>query len=258
MSGWQSDGRPQRRLRPTRARKTAVTIAQSIVDEITDRGYAPGTRLPPERDMAASYAVGRGTLRESLRFLEFNGVVTMKAGPGGGPIVAAPDGHDLAGILGLFLQLRPTSFGAIVEAREFLEPAIARMAAANATDEALADIESSLLSMEKWLDDEDAFLLENDRFHDAVSDAAGNPLFSLLISSLHQITDGIPLGVTYPAARRKAVLRAHQAIFSAIASRDPAAAEAAMSAHMIEFKSYVQKAYPSAFDRMLRWSDIAP
>jgi DNA-binding FadR family transcriptional regulator len=252
------NGTPTRRLRPPRARKAAVAVAQSIVDQITDRGYSAGTKLPTEKEMVAQYSVGRGTLRESLRFLELTGILEMKAGPSGGPIVAAPDGYDLAGILGLFLQLQPTSFGAIVEARELLEPAIARVAAANASPEQVRSLKESLSRMEDNLADEDTFLVENDRFHDAVSQAAGNPLFSLLISSLHQITDGMPLGVTYPLDRRRAVLKAHHAIFDAIEARDADAAEQAMHKHMVEFRRYVRKMYPTIFDRHLRWSDIAP
>lgn len=247
-----------RRLRQPRARKAAVAVAQSIVDRITDRGHAPGTKLPTEKEMVAQYGVGRGTLRESLRFLELTGIIEMKAGPSGGPIVAAPDGYDLAGILGLFLQLQPTTFGTIVEAREFLEPAIARMAASNASPEDVVEIRESLARMEADLADEDTFLVENDRFHDAVSQAAGNPLFTLLISSLHQITDGMPLGITYPPARREAVLKAHRGIFDAIADHDADGAGEAMHKHMLEFRRYVQKVYPSVFERHLRWSDIAP
>jgi len=45
----------------------------------------------------AEHGVGRGTLRESLRFLELKGVISMMPEPGGGPIVEGPDSKDLAG-----------------------------------------------------------------------------------------------------------------------------------------------------------------
>jgi DNA-binding FadR family transcriptional regulator len=248
----------RRRTRPPRARKAAVAIAQQIVDEITDRAYAPGTKLPTEKDMVARYDVGRGTLRESLRFLELNGVIVLKAGPSGGPIVASPDAHNLAGLLGLFLQLRPTPFGAIVEARSVLEPAIARMAAKNATPEMLKAISASIDAMERFIEDEEAFLVENETFHEAVANASGNTLFELLLSSLHLITDGMPVGVSYPMPRRRAVVRAHRAIFEALNARDADGAEAAMAQHMAEFKRYVQRTFPAVLDQRLRWTDIAP
>ena len=93
----------RRRSRPARSRKTAMVIAQAIVEEISRRRFPPGSMLPPERDMLVKYDVGRGTLRESLRFLEMSGVITIKPGPGGGPVVCEPDSRDLAGSLGLSL-----------------------------------------------------------------------------------------------------------------------------------------------------------
>lgn len=250
---------PSRRVvRSPRARKAAVAIAQSIVDEITDRGYAPGTKLPREKDMLAHYDVGRSTLRESLRFLELNGIIVLKAGPSGGPMVATPDAHNLAGVLGLFLQLQPTPFSAIVEARLVLEPVIARLAAANISEEQLSTLGHSIESMQRFVEDEEAFLVENERFHETTATASGNPLFSLLISSMHQITDGMPIGVSYPQRRREAVIRAHSSIYEALRNRDCDAAHATMSRHMTEFQRYVEKNYPSVNDKRLRWSDIAP
>ena len=53
-----------------RPQKTAVLVAQRIVGDIQRRGHKAGDRLPPERVMLDEYNIGRGTLRESLRFLE--------------------------------------------------------------------------------------------------------------------------------------------------------------------------------------------
>lgn len=64
--------------------KTALLVAQRIVEDIHDQGKQPGDRLPPERDMLEQYEIGRGTLRESLRFLELQGVISLKPGPGAG------------------------------------------------------------------------------------------------------------------------------------------------------------------------------
>ena len=70
-----------------RPQKTAILLAQRIVGEITDQNLAPGTLLLPEREMLQRYGVARGTLREALRFLEIQGVLTIKPGPSGGPTV---------------------------------------------------------------------------------------------------------------------------------------------------------------------------
>ena len=248
---------PSARARPIRSRKTALLIAQRIVDEITAKQLPPGAMLPAEKDMLATYEVGRGTLRESLRFLEMNGVITTKPGPGGGPAVCDPDSRDLAGSLGLFLQLHGTPFRSIVEVRQTMEPAIAAVAAANVRPVHLERLLDSVESMEQHLDDEEMFLAENERFHELVAWASGNPMFALLISSLHWITDGAFLGVDYPERRRSAVVAAHRRIYEALASGDPEQARSTMAEHVGEFSKYLEKYYPAVFDSPVRWSDIS-
>ncbi len=247
---------PHRRTRPARAHKAAMNIAQRIVEEISTNNYAPGTKLATEKEMLEEYGVGRGTLRESLRFLEMNGVITMKPGPGGGPICGAPDARDLAGTLGLFLQLQHTPFRAIVEVRRDIEPIIAGLAAQNATPEALGRIWQSVEAMREHLDDEKLFLEANERFHDCVAWASGNTVFALVIGSLHWITDGSPLGVDYPKERRNGVLAAHESVYKAISAHDVESARSAMAKHITEFDRYLGRYYPAVYSNQLRWSDI--
>jgi GntR family transcriptional regulator, transcriptional repressor for pyruvate dehydrogenase complex len=249
---------PRRRPEGRRAHKAALSIAQRIVDDITDGDLAPGTKLAGERDMLARFGAGRGTLRESLRFLEMNGVITVKAGPQGGPIVSDQDGQDFARVLGLFLQLRNVPFKHLVAAREVLEPELAGLAAEHITPTLAAPIKDSIDGMRAFLDDEQNFLAENDRFHAAVATAAGNELFTLLISSLHAITDGVPLGIGYSRRRREAVLTAHEAVYTAIAEGDAEGARWAMRRHMREFRAYVQLHFPVIDERVLRWREVVP
>ncbi len=252
-----TNGSPRRRARPARAHKTAMTVAMQIVQEITDGAYPVGTKLVTEREMLEQYGVGRGTLRESLRFLEMNGVITMKPGPGGGPIVGQPDARDLGGTLGLFLQLHRTPFQAIVEVRQEIEPIIASLAAKHASPEAVDLIRQSVESMRANIEDEKLFLEANEEFHDLVAWASGNPVFALLLGSLHWITDGSALGVGYPLERRKDVLVAHERIFHAIADQDSEAARSTMARHIRGFERYLERYYPDMYGSELRWSDVA-
>jgi GntR family transcriptional regulator, transcriptional repressor for pyruvate dehydrogenase complex len=249
---------PRRRPDERKPQKVSLGIAQQIVDDISRDHLGPGAKLASERDMMSRFATGRGTLRESLRFLEMTGVLTVKAGPRGGPIVSEPDATDLAGVLGVFIQMRGLPFKALVSAREILEPELAALAAQSGTAEIVAEIRDSIEGMRAFLEDEENFLAENDRFHTAVATAAGNDLFALLISSLHLITDGAPLGIGYPRPRRKAVLQAHQAVYEAIQGSDAEGARWAMRRHMREFRRYVESRYPEVYEHVLRWRDIAP
>ena len=78
-----------------RPMKTAEIVARAISDDILRNSRQSGDRLPPEKDMLEMYAVGRGTLREALRYLELQGIIDIKPGSRGGPVVSAPDPGSL-------------------------------------------------------------------------------------------------------------------------------------------------------------------
>src|SRR6202044_2703439 len=76
--------------------KQSELIAQYLASYIVDSDLPPGTTLPPEREMVQSLAIGRTTLREALRLLETRGVITIRSGRHGGPVVRRPDPRDLS------------------------------------------------------------------------------------------------------------------------------------------------------------------
>lgn len=240
-----------------RPQKVAVLVAQRIVGEISNGRLQPGSPLAPEREMLETYGVARGTLREALRFLEMQGVITIKPGPGGGPIVSTPESRHLASVIAMRLQLTHTSFRAVLEAREVLEPALARQAAERITDEQVELLRESTVRLQEHIEDVDRFLAENEHFHSLIASAAGNEVFSLVIASLNWIIDATPLGVEYPRKSREAVAKEHVHIYEAIAARNPAAAEAAMSAHIGDFANYLRKKYPEVVAAPLRWDQVA-
>src|SRR5437660_9252231 len=83
-------------ISPNRPPKAAMLVAQRIVRHIVRGNLQAGDLLPPERVMLETYQTGRGTLREALRLLEFQGVIALKPGPRGGPVVLNPDASHLA------------------------------------------------------------------------------------------------------------------------------------------------------------------
>ncbi|WP_370327877.1 FadR/GntR family transcriptional regulator [Euzebya sp.] len=242
----------------TRARpqKTALLVAAGIVDRITTEQLEAGDLLPPERVLVEEYDVGRGTMREALRYLELQGVLTMKTGPRGGPLVATPDSRHLASTLALLMQFAGTRFRSVIQARQGLEPVTAAMAAREGLPDIGVRLQESVERMEADLADQQAFLDENLRFHDAVAWGSGNPIFGYLINSLQWITDGTVLGIDYPVRFRRAVLDAHRRVADAVAAADPKASEAAMRQHLDDSLRYMESRFPAVMDSELRWDQF--
>ncbi len=245
--------RARRNYKP---QKTAMLLAQRIVSEITERGLEPGVMLPPEQEMLTEYGVARGTLREALRYLESQGVLTIKPGPRGGPVVTSPDPRYLASTLALLLQVTGAPYRTVVEARALIEPALAARAAERATDEQIAELRASVDRMAEVLDSLPDFLEENRTFHDLISNMSDNQLFEHLLASLGWITDGTALGVDYPKRARQQVLEVHSSILEAIEQRDSALAESRMREHIENYVAYLQRHYKELLDRQLRWENV--
>jgi DNA-binding FadR family transcriptional regulator len=248
--------RPFARTVVSRPKKTAMLLAQRIVAEIADRGLAAGSPLPSEREMLEEYGVARGTLREALRFLEIQGVITIKTGPGGGPVVGEPGSRHVASVIAMMLQLERAPFRAVLEARTTFEPAMAAQAALRITDEELEELNESVHRMRAHLDDLDFFLHENEGFHEIIARASGNNVFALMSSSLNWIIDGTRLGVDYPTSVRKSVATEHARIYRAVANHDPDRASAAMAVHIADYATYLERFYPSVLEAPLRWDQV--
>jgi GntR family transcriptional regulator, transcriptional repressor for pyruvate dehydrogenase complex len=239
-----------------RPQKAAMLVAQRIMRDVVIERLQPGDLLLPERTMLEKYQTGRGTLREALRLLEFQGVIALKPGPRGGPVLQDPDSTHLAGTLVLLMQLQQAPFRSIVEVRTAMEPMISRLAADRMTDESLAELAGTIDRMREHLDQQDLFLEANKRFHDIIAWSSGNPLFGYIVDSLLGIMDGTVIGFDYPRPRRVAIVKAHDEILTALQSRDPDAAEDRMRDHIRAYVRYAEKKYPELLDEVIRWDKM--
>jgi len=233
--------------------KAAMLVAQRIVQDAIRGGLKPGNLLEPERTMLEKYQTGRGTLREALRFLEFQGVILLKPGPRGGPVLQNPDAAHLGSTLVLLMQMQAAPFRNVAEVRTALEPMISSMAATRMTDESLTDLRATVDQMRDELDDQYSFLDANKRFHDIIAWSSGNVLFGYIIESLLGIMDGTQIGVDYPTFRRQAILKAHEEIYAALAAHDPEASEARMREHIEAAERYIERKYPQLMEQTIPW-----
>ena len=248
-----SRGSPMTGSRPPKA---AMLVAQRIVRDIGRAGLRPGDLLPPERAMLETYGTGRGTLREALRLLEFQGVIALKPGPGGGPILMNPAPAHLAGSLQLLMQLNQAPYREIVAARAALEPVNSGLAAGRIGADSLAELAASLARMRENIDDTDWFRDSGRRFHQVIAWSSGNVLFAYIVDALLGILDGTVIGTDDPGDRRAAVLRAHEEIYAALAGHDASAAEQRMREHIEAYARHAQRRFPDTLDQTVTWDRL--
>ena len=233
-----------------------MLVAQRIVRDIGRAGLRPGDLLPPERAMLETYETGRGTLREALRLLEFQGVIALKPGPGGGPILMNPAAAHLASTLQLLMQLNQAPYRVLIEARAALEPVLSRLAAERIDSGALAELAGSVARMREHIGDRDSFRDSNKRFHDVIAWSSGNLLFGYIVDSLLGILDGTVIGIDYPSPRRQAIIKAHDEILQALKARDPEASEERMREHIEAYTRYATKKFPEVLSQTITWDHM--
>jgi GntR family transcriptional repressor for pyruvate dehydrogenase complex len=237
----------------SRPPKTSMLVARRIMRDVVREGLKPGDLLRSEREMLEKYETGRATLRESLRLLEFQGVISIKPGFGGGPVLLAPDASHLSSTVILLMQLKEAPFRTIVEVRSALEPVISSLAATRITSESLDALATTISDMHSSVGDQQVFLDANKRFHDVISQSSGNPLFGYIIESLLGIMDGAAIGIDYPLRRRSGILLAHENIYEALKASDTQASESLMRTHILEYVTYAERKFPHVLDRVIQW-----
>jgi len=228
--------------------RVADTVAADLRSRILSGGFESGI-LPTQNEIAAQWGVGLTSVREALRILESEGLITIRRGNQGGAEVHSPDVDSSAFSLGLSLQGSGTTVGELGIALGHVEPLCARLCA-EADDRAsiaaaLDDLNDRAFAA---ADDELAFTRLAREFHSAVVDRCGNRAISLMVQSMvglwtfqEEVWAREVAGEdSYPErSRRLEVVEAHRAVVRAIAEGDGDAAERATRAHLQAAQHYV-------------------
>jgi len=141
MSTTNLDGRVVvRRQNP----KAAVLVAAELRRQIADGHLKPGDKLHPENVLQNEFAISRPTLREALRLLEAESLITIGRGKHGGARVNAVDVGALATQVGVVLQIQNTTLEDIWLARTIIEPPAAALLAGRRDEAALVELEDNI------------------------------------------------------------------------------------------------------------------
>ncbi|MEM9634091.1 MAG: FCD domain-containing protein [Pseudomonadota bacterium] len=212
----------------TADRSGAVNL---LKDFIAEKAYAPGDRLPAERELIGHLGMTRNSLRKALDSLEREGVIWRHVGKG--TFIAGHDDQiDIGKLSEIGHQITPVK---MMRARQCIEAVIAREAAINASRQAvmkIKQVKERARRASNWSDYE----TQDDQFHYAIAEATDNILLIALFDQLNKVRRAVAVSTVIRETERPpenhTSFAEHDRICAAIEDRDPKAAHDAMWQHI--------------------------
>ena len=214
-------------LEPNGGGQSALTQLHAF---LAQRALAPGTRLPPERELSELLGVSRGELRKAHAILERRGELWRHVGKG--TFIGARPAAEFPSVAAIAAESNPAE---VMRARLAIEPELAREAALHAT---AADIEemhraaSGARSAQTWRQYESW----DNRLHRAIAEAAHNALLLAVFDTVNAVRRAVVWGrlrdeAPHPPADHHSFAE-HEAVVDAIAERDLSGAAQRMRKHL--------------------------
>lgn len=232
-AGNQRNGRGRRREKPEQiADELRTLIIAGELDEGDSLGHEP--------DLIERFGVSRPSLREALRILEAEGLITVVRGVLGGVVVHRPDQRLTARTAALVLQARNVSLADVFDARTIIEPSAVRLVASGRGRRGSAKRLRELIDeQEDAIDDPDEFGRANARFHEELVAMAGNQTLTIVAEMLNEVvaravtavSQADPEGSGSVATRRRGV-RSQLRLADLVEEGDAAGAEEHWRTHM--------------------------
>lgn len=213
---------------PTDIRPLAEQVAQRLKQYIRDQRLKGGDRLPTEAALAEQMGVARSTVREAIKRLESQNVLTVRQGAGSFVTELPGQAEDP---LGLQFSERPDRLvGDLLQVRLMMEPSIAALAAQNAAPEHILELQKLYQTMERHILAGEEYLEEDMRFHQVLAIASGNQvaqkLMPVIIDAMGKVSS------PYRRDFLQETLDTHKDILEAVKMGDTIGARGAMTLHL--------------------------
>ena len=216
-------------------RATRYTIAERILEHIFRANLLEGAVLPAERELARQLFVSRGMLRESLRLLEFQGVIEVRPGRGGGIHVRRPTADSVARDLALIARWEHTNVDEVIAARRMVEVMCVRELCRSCSPARLERLRKAAERRGVGAHDYTAY----NRFHHILVATANNRVVTQLYRGLFRaLFEYMKEPPAFSLQRHADHTRAHIAIVDAIAQHDANLAERLIGEHIHSYLRY--------------------
>lgn len=219
------------------------TLASVLREQILCGEIQAGEVLPNERDLVERSGLSRGSVREALRVLETQGLVSTRLGRNGGRVAVQSSTQAVRNSLDHFIRGQQVPFPMLMETVEVLEPSLAQLAAIHRDDEDIAALQSNSKKL-RATSNASRFLAANAGWHRAMAHASHNPILTAIYDSLGPgLLDPHVAGFA-SAEVRGAVIQVVGKIEDAIIARDPAAARRRMERHVLAYRAEAERVAP--------------
>ena len=224
---------------PRAKREKPQLIADELRRLIIEGSLVDGELLGHEPELIERFGVSRPSLREALRILEAEGLITVVRGVRGGVRVHQPDHRHAARTAAVVQQSRHVSIADVCEARNIIEPAaVRRVVQGRGRKAAAKQLRALIAEQESVIEDPDAFGQANARFHEELVGLAGSQTLTILVEMLNEVVTRAVTAVSQvevngdSVATRRRGLRSQHRLATLVEAGDADGAEAHWRTHM--------------------------
>ena len=230
-------------FRPVRPRRVSQEIVRQIQDLMGLGMLPPGSKLPPEREMAQQLGVSRPTLREAIGILEHMGL--LKSVQGDGTYVLNAAEHCLVDPLQALITGSEERMVELAEFRTEVESWAASLAAQRAEPSDLNLMEEILDEMEKEIARGNPVHQLDAEFHMILARAAHNAVYyhvaNTIFNLLAQVTKVSHEKIFRGPKEQMALLDEHKRIYEAVSQKDSQKARELMREHLLRTETWFRK-----------------
>jgi GntR family transcriptional regulator, transcriptional repressor for pyruvate dehydrogenase complex len=237
-------------LRQLRQPRLAEIVAAALREDILTGRIKEGDSLPSHEGLFTEFQVSLPAVREAMRILETEGLVTVRRGNVGGAIVHLPTAERTARMISMVLQARGASPGDVSGALAHIEPVCAGLCAerADRAAEVVPALREAIGAQQAAFEDAARYNANARRFHETLVQRCGNETMTLVIGALETIWSAHETSVweeasvdaaadedqDSPLARRtrRAALRDHEKLVAAIEAGNKDRAVSIAGAHL--------------------------
>jgi GntR family transcriptional repressor for pyruvate dehydrogenase complex len=210
-------------------------VAKHLIDHIRTNQLKTGATMPSEIQISADLGVSRGIVREAFRALRMTGILDVSNGRS--PRVGRINDESIAQFLQHALSTEQATIEQVLDLRAAIEIRAAELAAIHRTARHVTAILKEVANMRVSQESQTKFIEADTRFHEAIAQATGNPLFALVGGALREsLTASIRAGLRNRTTKRQLdqIVTTHEQIAEAICEQNPVEARKFMTVHFQE------------------------